>query len=149
MSVDYVVKTVPATDIVARTATLEPEVLGEHIGPMFDAVARALGHAPDALDAPIATYTETESGMAVAVGYANPGPAPEGTEGISLPAVTAVCGVHLGPIDGIRSSWRDLHRWVLDNRYTFAGPCREWYVRAEADNQADTVTELQQPVTRA
>lgn len=149
MSADYVVKTVPATELIARTATLQPEVLAEHIGPMFDAVATALRHAPGALDAPIATYNETESGMEVAVGYANPGPAPDGTEAISLPEVTAVCGVHLGPMTGIRASWQDLHRWVLHNGYTFAGPCREWYVRAEDDDQADWVTELQQPVTKA
>jgi len=149
MSADYVVKTVPATELVARTATLQPQVLAEHIGPMSDAVATALRHAPGALDVPIATYAETESGMEVAVGYANPGPAPGGTEVITLPEVTAVCGVHLGPMAGIRASWQDLHRWVLDNGYTFAGPCRELYVRAEADDQADWVTELQQPVTTA
>lgn len=149
MSADYVVKTVPATQLVARTATLQPDGLAERIGPMFDAVATALRHAPGALDTPIATYAETESGMEVAVGYANPGPPPAGTDVITLPEVTAVCGVHLGPMAGIRASWQDLHRWVLDNGYTFAGPCRELYVRADADDQANWVTELQQPVTTA
>ena len=54
MSADFVVKTLPAVRLVARTATLDPDRLGEHIGPMFDAVATALDHACGALSTPIA-----------------------------------------------------------------------------------------------
>jgi len=149
MSADFVVKTLPAVRLVARTATLDPDRLGEHIGPMFDAVATALHHTCGALSAPIATYAETEKGMDVIVGYANPGPAPAETELVDLPEAAAVCGAHMGPMTGIHASWQDLHRWVVGNGYTFAGPCRELYVRAESDDQADWVTELQQPVTKA
>jgi len=35
-----------------------------------------------------------------------------------------------------------------DNGYHYDGPCRELNVRAESDDRADWVTELQQPVTR-
>lgn len=149
MSADYVVKTIPAVRLVAHTATLDPDRLGEHIEPMFDAVAAALQHACGSLSTPIATYAETEAGMTVVVGYANPGPAPGGTELVDLPEATAVCGVHLGPMTGIQASWQELHRWIVDNGYTFAGPCRELYVRAESEDQADWVTELQQPVANA
>lgn len=149
MPADYVVKTIPAVRLVAQPAVMSLSQIGERVGPMFDAVADALQHAPGALDTPVATYAETEAGMDVVVGYANPGPAPEGTELISLPESTAVCGVHLGPMSGIGASWQALHRWVVANGYTFTGPCRELYVRAESQDQADWVTELQQPVAAA
>lgn len=68
---------------------------------------------------------------------------------VSLTETTAVCGVHLGRMDNIQASWQDLHRWVVDNGYTFAGPCRELYVRSEPADQSDWVTELQQPVVKA
>lgn len=149
MTADYVVKTIPATRLVARTATLDPDRLGEHIGPMFEAVAAALHYAEGSLETPIATYAEGEEGMDVVVGYTNPGPAPSGTDLVDLPEVTAVCGEHHGPMSGIRASWQALHRWIIDNGYTMTGSCRELYVRAESADQADWVTELQQPVTKA
>jgi hypothetical protein len=49
--------------------------------------------------------------------------------------------------DGARTPGSDRYRcWVLNNGYTFAGPCREFYVRAESEEQGDWVIELQQPV---
>ena len=147
MSSDYVVKTIPAVRLAGLTATLAPEELSEHIGPMFDSVGRALTEAGASLAIPIATYAEAENGMEVVVGYACAGTPPDGIETIDLPeAPQAVCGVHLGPMVSIRESWQQLHRWVIDNRYTFAGPCRELYVKAESEDQADWGTELQQPV---
>ena len=148
MPTDFVVKTIPAVRLIARTATLDPDRLSTSIAPMFDSVAGALGHAEGALDTPIATYAEAEAGLEVVTGYAGSGPAPEGTEIVELPEVSAVCGVHLGPMTGIQDSWQQLHRWVLANGYSYAGPCRELYVKAESDDQSDWVTELQQPVTR-
>ncbi len=149
MSSDFVVKTVPAVRLVARTATVEPEQLGVTVEPMFDAVAAALRDVDGALATPIATYSETPAGMEVVTGYAGSAPAPEGTEVVELPEVDAVCGVHLGPMTGIQDSWQQLHRWVVANGYRHAGPCRELYVKAESDDQSDWVTELQQPVSRA
>jgi DNA-binding transcriptional MerR regulator len=81
MSADYVIKSLPAARLVARTATLDPERLGEHIGPMFAAVAEGLAHVPGALATPIATYSITEAGMDVAVGYGYAGDAPAGAAG--------------------------------------------------------------------
>lgn len=148
MSADYVVKTLPAVRLVAATAILQPGELGEHIGPMFEAVAAELSQG-NVQGTPIATYSETEAGMDVAVGYENAGPAPDHTEIIDLPETTAVCGVHLGHMADIQASWQDLHRWVVGNGYTFSGPCRELYVRSEPADQNDWVTELQQPVIKA
>ena len=115
---------------------------------MFDEVSAALRHVDGALDTPVATYAEVDEGMEVRVGYAWGGPAPQGTEAVDLAEATAVCGVHLGEMARIGESWQALHRWVTDNGYRYDGPCRELYVRAESEDQADWVTELQQPVTR-
>ena len=148
MSPDYVVKTLPAVRLVGRRAVVDPEAIGRHVGPMFEEVSAALRHVDGALATPIATYAEVDDGMEVAVGYAWGGPPPEGTEALDLDEATAVCGVHLGEMARIGESWQALHRWVSDNGYHYDGPCRELYVRAESDDQADWVTELQQPVTR-
>ncbi|MCW2525614.1 MAG: hypothetical protein JWM76_474 [Pseudonocardiales bacterium] len=146
MSPDYVVRTVPSVRLVAQTATLHPAQLADHIGPMFDTVAAELRPVPGALNTPIATYAETDTGMDVVVGYVYDGPPPAGTEVKQLPEARAVCGVHLGPMRGIQTSWQGLHQWVLDNGYGFAGPCREVHLRAESEDQADWITELQQPI---
>lgn len=148
LSSDYVVKTVPAVRLVARTATIDPGALSGRIGPMFDAVAAGLSHIQGSLATPIATYAEAEAGMEVVVGYVYAGEPPEGAEVVDLPEAQAVCGVHLGSMSHISESWQALHQWVVENGYSYAGPCRELYVRAEAEDQADWVTELQQPVTR-
>ncbi len=148
MSPDYVVKTLPALRLVGRRAVVEPDTIGQHVGPMFDEVSVTLRHVDGALATPVATYAEVDEGMEVTVGFAWGGAVPQGTEAIDLPEATAVCGVHLGEMARIGESWQALHRWVSDNGYRYDGPCRELYVRAESDDQADWVTELQQPVMR-
>ena len=148
MSPDYVVKTLPALRLVGRRAVIDPDAIGAHVGPTFDEVSATLRHIEGALATPVATYAEVDEGMEVTVGYAWGGPIPPGTEAIDLAEATAVCGVHLGEMTRIGESWQALHRWVTDNGYRYDGPCRELYVRAESDDQADWVTELQQPVTR-
>ncbi len=149
MSADYVVKPVPAARLAALTDTLDPAELGQRIGPMFDQVQSQLDAAHASLTTPIATYAETEQGMDVVVGYAYDGAPLPGLTLVDLAAATAVCGVHLGPMTRIRESWQAMHRWVVENNYAYAGPCRELYVRAESEDQQDWVTELQQPVHQA
>ena len=148
MSTDYVVKTVPAVRLAALTGTLEPAEMGGNIGPMFDQVTSRLQAADASLVTAIATYAEAEEGMDVVVGYAYAGSPLDGLEQVDLPSATAVCGVHLGPMSQIGESWQTMHRWVVENGYTYDGPCRELYLRAESEDQQDWVTELQQPVRR-
>ncbi|HBY24216.1 MAG TPA: MerR family transcriptional regulator [Propionibacteriaceae bacterium] len=148
MSADFVIKALPAVRLVAQTANLEPEQLDDHIGPMFASVAATLPPVPGSFTTPIATYAETDSGMDVVVGYAYHWEPPPGSEVVDLPAVEAVCGVHLGSMATIRESWQALHRWIVENGHTFDGPCRELYVRTEGDDQSTWVTELQQPIRR-
>jgi effector-binding domain-containing protein len=146
MSADYVVKPVPAVRLAALTETLDMAELGQRIEPMFIRVRDELSRVNASLSTPIAAYDEREAGMNVIVGYAYDGAPLPDLELVELPAANAVCGVHLGPMDRIGESWQAMHRWLVDNKYRYAGPCRELYVRAESDDQQDWVTELQQPV---
>jgi DNA-binding transcriptional MerR regulator len=146
MSADYVVKPVPAVRLAALTDTLDSSELGQRIEPMFNRIREELGRVHASLSTPIAAYDEGEAGMHVIVGYAYDGAPLPNVELVELPAAHAVCGVHLGPMDRIGESWQAMHRWLVDNKYEYAGPCRELYVRAVSDDQQDWVTELQQPV---
>lgn len=146
MNADYAVKTIPRVRLVAQTRTMRPDEIGQHVEAMFDAVARALGDVPGGLDLPMATYLEVADGLEVIVGYASQGPAPTGCTVVELPEARAVCGVHIGEMSGIGDSWGALHEWIGAEGYTYAGPCREVYVRASSPDQSDWVTELQQPI---
>ena len=146
MSTEYVIKPIEAVRLAAHTATLEGESVDQHIGPMVDrgfASLTAVGAAPGT---PIATYEETSGGMDVVVGFPHEGEAPEGMTLVEIPAGRAACGVHLGTMDRIAESWQALHSWIIENDHEFAGPCREFYVRSDSEDQADWVTEIQQPV---
>lgn len=148
-SVEFVEKPLPAVRLAAKTAVVPPTEVGLVVGDMFDAVAAALPDECGLLDVPIGQYTPVDEGMHLTIGYAYTGAPVEGVELIDLPAVpSAVCGIHLGPMSGIQDSWHALHSEMLARGYVPAGPCRELYVRAESDDQADWVTELQQPVMR-
>ncbi len=63
MPADYVVKTIPAVRLAARTATVDPDQLKGQVEPMFDAVAAALCEAGGSLAGPVAAYAESETGM--------------------------------------------------------------------------------------
>jgi len=149
--IEIIEKPLPAVRLAARRVVVpsQPEVAGV-VGPAFGAIADIIGGERGALETPIAEYDSVEEGVSIVVGYAYNGPAREGYEVVDLPAVdTAVCGIHLGSMDGIADSWQAIHAETLARGFVPSGPCRELYVRAESDDQADWVTELQQPVVRA
>lgn len=149
--IEFVEKSLPPVRLAARTAivTEQPEIAGV-VGPMFDAVAAVIGEECGALETPIAAYEQVEAGLRVIAGYAYEGARRDGFEPVDLPAVdNAVCCVHLGSMDRIAQSWQSLHEEALTRGLVPSGPCRELYVRAESDDQADWVTELQQPVSSA
>ena len=84
MTIDYVVKPIPAVRLAALTDTLEPAELSERIGPMFDQVQTTLTGVHASLATPIATYAEAETGMDVVVGYAYAGPPVPGVSVVEL-----------------------------------------------------------------
>lgn len=148
--IEIVEKPLPALRMAARTAVAADQAeIGVLVGPMFDAVASALGACRAPLTTPIAQYAPGEDGMHLVVGYEYADAPVSGFEIVELPAVElAVCGVHLGAMSGIGASWMALHEEIVARGYAPSGPCRELYVRAESDDQSDWVTELQQPVAR-
>ena len=146
MSAEYVVKKVDGLRLAAYTATLETHSMAQHVGPLFDRGIDALAGINVHPTTPIATYEQSDGGMDVVVGFEHSGHAPEGMEIVDVPAGMAVCGVHLGPVERIGESWQALHSWLVENGHEFAGPCREFYVRSDSEDQQDWVTELQQPI---
>ncbi|MBP3042592.1 MerR family transcriptional regulator [Arthrobacter jiangjiafuii] len=149
--IEIVQKSLPALRLVALSAVVseQPEVPGV-VGPLFDSVARALKSTGAPMDTPVAQYEMGEDGMRIVAGYACSGQLPDGVEAINLPPVpTAVCGVHLGTMEHIAESWQAVHAEIFARGLVPSGPCRELYVRAVSDDQADWVTELQQPVAPA
>lgn len=130
----------------AKTGVYAQSELSSVVGPLFDDVADRIGHIPGALETPIATYEMVDGGLAIVVGYAYDGEAPEGTEVVELPEQLAVCTEHHGHLSGIGDSWMALHEWIGAAGHEFDGACREHYVVAEMEDQSDWIVELQQPI---
>ncbi|MGB4137302.1 MAG: GyrI-like domain-containing protein [Microbacterium sp.] len=149
--IEIIEKPLPALRLAARTAVAADQAeIGVLVGPMFDAIAAVIGDECGSLATPIAQYLAGAEGMHLTVGYVYSGPPREGIEVIELPAVaSAMCGVHLGAMDGIGGSWMALHDEIVARGLAPSGACRELYLRAESDDQSDWVTELQQPVASA
>lgn len=150
-TIEIIEKPLPAIRLAARRAVLaeQPEVAG-FVGPAFDAIAEIIGDECGSLSTPIAQYDSSGHGLEITVGYAYDASGREGIETIDLPAAEhAICGIHLGSMDRIAESWQAIHKEILARGFVPSGACRELYVRAESEDQADWVTELQQPVARA
>ena len=149
--IEIIEKPLPAIRLAARSAVVseQPEVPGV-VGPLFDAVATLLSTSGTPGGVPVAEYDMGEDGLRITAGFAHTGPVPDGAEAVELPAVTeAVCGVHLGSMERIGESWQAVHAEIIARGLTLSGPCREVYLRSESADQADWVTELQQPVARS
>ncbi len=148
---EYVVKSLPEVRLAAQRTVIDsqPDIAG-FVEPAFGELAEAVRKVGGSLDVAMAQYDMSENGIGVTVGYGVRQPV-AGAETVDLPSVdTAVCAVHLGPMDGIGAAWQDLARWVEEQGWSPSGPCRENYVKAEpAHDQSEWVTELQQPVSRA
>ena len=147
--IEIIHKPLPAVRLAAGRFTVaeQPEI-GGRVGPLFDRIAQTIQG--QSLATPIAQYNGTEDGVEVIAGYATSAQSLADVEIIELPAVPeAICGVHLGAMDTIHESWQAVHEEVLARGLVPTGPCREVYVRAMSEDQADWVTELQQPVGAA
>ncbi|MGO3648603.1 MerR family transcriptional regulator [Agrococcus casei] len=147
--IEIIQKPLPALRLAAKSTKLAGRhEVSEYVGPTFDSIAAVIGHVKGALDTPVVQYDMVDDGLEVTVGYACSAAPNAAFDIVELPAVEiAVCGVHLGEMSGIAASWQAIHEEIAARRMSPTGPCRELYVRAESDDQADWVTELQQPVT--
>jgi DNA-binding transcriptional MerR regulator len=131
--------------------------IGPVIGPMFPEAADALVAAGVSDFGPaIAIYEADESGngdgVLVTAGFV----VPAGTgdlEGLTvreLPGIPeAAVTVHRGEVTGIDGSWSALMAWSEENGWALDGVCREIYWTPGDRPQAEWVTDLVQPVTRA
>ncbi|MBK8074142.1 MAG: MerR family transcriptional regulator [Kineosporiaceae bacterium] len=149
--VEYVVKSLPARTVAVRPASVgSPEEIAGVMGRLFGEVAQAIGAAGGRPESALATYSsDDEGGVNMLVGFDYAGAEAPGFEVHTLPAIEAVCAVHLGAMDTIGASWQALFSWVEAQGWKPTGPCREIYLKAfPLDDQSGWVTELQQPVTR-
>jgi hypothetical protein len=144
-------KPLPAVRLAARRTFVatQPEVAGV-VGPLFDSVADVLVAAGADLSIPIAQYEMSEDGVRILAGFVYDGPALDGIDLVELPAApVALSGTHLGAMSTIDQSWSAVFHEIESRGLRAEGPCRELYVRAESEDQADWITELQQPVSRS
>ncbi|MFF7453052.1 MerR family transcriptional regulator [Kitasatospora sp. NPDC008115] len=157
---DVVVKRVPAVRVAELTgvaAGYEPQDIGPVIGPLFEELcgrlaAAGINHAGPS----VARYEDTGDGDgSVLIRAAVPIPAtvdPAGEHGfavVDLPAVEeAASVVHRGSMDASLGAGQALARFIEENGYRSTGYARELYLECPED-EADWVTELQEPVVRA
>lgn len=70
-----------------------------------------------------------------------------------LPAAPSmVCAIHHGPFQALNQAYDALTKWIDENGYRISGPIREVYLRPsdnDSQNDPNTVTEIQVPVTKA
>lgn len=144
-------KPLPYVRLAALTQTVatQPEVAGV-VGPLFDQVADAIVASGGEPGLPIAEYDMNKHGVRITVGFTYDGPAVDGLVIVELPAVeSAFTATHLGAMSTLDDSWHAVHQAIAAQGATAQGACREVYLESESDDQADWVTELQQPVVRA
>jgi predicted transcriptional regulator YdeE len=141
-------KPLPAVRLaaVSHHVASQPEVAAV-VGPLFDRVADALTAAGFEPGLPVAEYAMDESGVHMTIGFVHDGPEVEGVDLVELPAAaSAVTAVHHGAMATIDQSWDAVFSAISDSGRTASGPGREVYLTSESEDQADWVTELQQPV---
>lgn len=150
-AIEIIEKPLPAIRLAAAIGSPTNGDMAGLVEGLFDRVQDAIGDVKGAFEVPVVQYDFVAGGMRVTAGFEWSGPTPDGLEIAELPAVAeAVCGVHLGPMTGIGASWQAVHVEIAARGMAPAGPCREFYLRAEPDHdQSEWVTELQQPVAHA
>ena len=144
-------KPLPYVRLAALTQSVasQPEVAGV-VGPLFDQVADAIVASGGEPGLPIAEYGMNKHGVRITVGFTYDGPAIDGLVIVELPAVDdAFTATHLGTMATIDDSWHALNQAIAAQGATAQGACREVYLQSESEDQADWITELQQPVTRS
>ena len=154
---DIQVKQIPAVrvaELTAIAASLEPASITPVIQPLYAELGGRLGRAGVTPAGPaIAYYEDGPDGDTVVVHATLPVNA-EPADGqdfeiVDLPAIEqAATVVHRGSMDSVMSTIQVLAGWIEDNGYRASGYPREFYLECP-DDQAQWVTELQEPIARA
>jgi DNA-binding transcriptional MerR regulator len=154
---DIQVKHIPAVRVAELTATaasLEPAAITPVIQPLYAELGRRLGRAGVTPAGPaIAYYEDGPDGDSVVVHATipvNTGPASgQDFAVVDLPAIEqAATVVHRGSMDNVLSTIQVLAGWIEDSGYRATGYPREFYLECP-ENQAQWVTELQEPISPA
>ncbi len=147
MDLEFTEKPLPAVTLAQVTGFVKDvDDVGTRIGPMFEQLVRHIEEAGEKPSHPaIAWYAADGEGLRMGAGFERPAVA--GTETGELAAVPrAVTAVYHGSMAQIGEAWQALGNHVERLGLTFAGPCREVYLRTDPEDPDDWVTELQQPV---
>jgi DNA-binding transcriptional MerR regulator len=153
------VKKLPGVRIAALTRpvdALDPEHVSPVIGPLFSElleVLRGTGLTPSGPAVALYAPTEEQGAATVSAGMPIDG-AGEPTPGLALrdiPEVEeAATLIHHGVMATISDSWTALREWFAAHpEVRPSGESRELYLRTMPSPEADWITELQWPFTRA
>lgn len=140
-------------ELTSTAAGFDPVHIGPVVRPLFDElVVRLERDGVEPAGPAVAYYERTPIGGQVVVHAAMPvaDGVRTGTDFavLHLPSVPRAATLeYRGSMDDVLPAWHSLDAWIESNGYRADGPARERYV-VYADDPADRVTELQQPVTR-
>lgn len=136
------------TQLTSRVADVDE--VSEVVGPLFGRLMPLAAAAGLDIEQPsYAWYAAAENGIELGVGLpiGADDVAVEGTELGTLPAASrAVTVVHRGDMATISDTWQALMRRIEAQGLSPQGTCREVYLDTTSTDEADWVTELQQPV---
>ncbi len=154
---DIQVKQIPAVRVAELTATaasLEPAAITPVIRPLYAELGSRLGRAGITPAGPAIAYYEDVPGEDAVVVHATLPVNAEPADGqdfviVDLPAIKqAATVVHRGSMDNVMATIQVLAGWIEDNGYRASGNPREFYLECPED-EAQWVTELQEPIARA
>lgn len=152
---DVILKTVPPTLVASRRVTIPTnDQVPDYLNPAFDEVwgyVNAQGAKADspglALWYQSAAVLENEDAEA-AVPIDRPLAGTDRVRVYELPEVQVAAAVHYGNFEEFTKLHGVLLTWIEANGYRVVGPYREIYIKYDAANLMDTVTEIQYPVEK-
>ena len=65
-----------------------------------------------------------------------------------LPETLVVSGVHVGAFSDFSGIHVEMSKWLTENKYELCSAYREFYLKHDLRNLADTITEVQYPVKK-
>lgn len=65
-----------------------------------------------------------------------------------LPETLVLSGVHVGEFSSFSDIHVEMSKWLIENKYELCGAYREFYLKHDLRNLADTITEVQYPVKK-
>lgn len=152
---DVVLKTLPAQLIASRRVTIPTNDQASHYldqaymetyTHLKDREARDIGPCFAIWHQPADVHVNEEAEAAVPIDRTIP--ATERVQVYELPRQLVAAAVHYGGYDTLRQVHLALLSWIEANGYRSTGMYREVYIQHNANNMAETATEVQYPVEK-